>query len=54
MANDDNKISKIALPNGTVYDIEDPNVGITSTYNNNTKTVTLTVGSLGDADSTEY
>ena len=52
MPND--KISKIALPNGTVYDIEDENVGLTSSYNSTTKTVTLTVGSLGDADNTEY
>ena len=27
---------------------------ITTTYNSNTKTVTITVGSLGDADNTEY
>lgn len=54
MADTDNKISQIKLPNGNVYDIEDPNVGITSTYNDQTKTVILTVGSLGDADSTEY
>ena len=47
-------ISKIQLPNGNVYDIKDENVGITSTYNSTTKTVTLTVGSLNDADSTEY
>lgn len=47
-------ISKIQLPNGNVYDIKDDNVGITSTYDNNTKTVTLTVGSLKDADNTEY
>ena len=50
----DGQISKIQLPNGTLYDIKDPNIGITSTYDNTTKTVTLTVGSLGDADSTEY
>ena len=47
-------ISKIQIPNGNVYDIKDENVGITSTYNSTTKTVTLTVGSLNDADSTEY
>ena len=50
----DGNISKIQLPNGNVYDIKDENVGITSTYNSTTKTVTLTVGSLNDADSTEY
>ena len=47
-------ISKIQLPNGTTYDIKDANVGIDSTYNSTTKTVTLTVGSLSDADNTEY
>jgi len=47
-------ISKISLPSGAIYTIQDENVGITSTYNSNTKTVILTVGSLGDADSTEY
>lgn len=50
----DGKISQVQLPNGAIYDFEDPNTGITSTYDSNTKTVTLTVGSLGDADSTEY
>lgn len=50
----DGNISKIQLPNGNTYDIKDENVGITSTYNSTTKTVTLTVGSLNDADSTEY
>lgn len=49
-----NKISQVALPDGTTYDLEDPNVGIDSTYENATHTVILTVGSLGDADSTEY
>jgi archaellum component FlaF (FlaF/FlaG flagellin family) len=47
-------ISKISLPNGDVYSFQDENVGITSTYDSSTKTVILTVGSLGDADSTEY
>lgn len=51
---DNPKISQIQLPSGNIYDIEDPNVGITSEYNSTTQTVTLTVGSLGDADSTEY
>lgn len=50
----DGQISQIQLPNGSKYDIKDPNVGITSTYDSSTHTVTLTVGSLGDADSTEY
>ena len=54
MSASDNKISQIKLPNGTTYVIEDPNVGITSTYDNETYTVTLTVGSLDDADGTEY
>lgn len=48
------KISQIKLPNGTTYDLEDPNVGISSTYDNATYTVELVVGSLGDADTTEY
>lgn len=30
------------------------NIVLASTYDTNTKTVTLTVGSIGDADSTEY
>lgn len=43
----------------TIADIPDlsslyGNVVLASTYDENTKTVTLTVGSLGDADSTEY
>ncbi len=50
----DGKISQIKLPNGDIYEFEDPNTGISSTYNEQTKTVTLVVGSLGDADSTEY
>ena len=47
-------ISKIELPNGSVYDIKDARVGIDATYDSTTKTVTLTVGSLPDADNTEY
>ncbi len=47
-------ISKIKLPDGTTYNIKDANVGIDSTYDDATDTVTLTVGSLPDADSTEY
>jgi hypothetical protein len=50
----DGVISQIQLPDGSKYVIKDPNTGITSTYDSNTKTVTLTVGSLRDADSTEY
>lgn len=51
---DNDTISKITLPNGTTYNIKDENVGIDSTYDSTTKTVILTVGSLEDADSTEY
>ena len=40
--------------NGDVYKLQDSNVGIDSTYDDSTDTVTLVVGSLGDADSTEY
>ena len=40
--------------NGNVYILQDANTDISSSYDANTKTVTLTVGSLGDADSTEY
>lgn len=50
----DQKISKITLPNGDTYSIEDENVGIDSTYDSSTKTVILTVGSLGDADTTAF
>lgn len=50
----DGTISQIQLPDGSKYNIKDSNVGIGSTYDSSTKTVTLTVGSLGDADSTEY
>ena len=48
------KISKITLPNGQTYSLKDENTSISSTYDSNTKTVTLIVGSLGDADGTEY
>lgn len=54
MATENNKISKVQLPDGNTYSIKDENVGITSTYDSNTKTVILTVGSLGDADTTGY
>jgi len=50
----ENTISKIKLPDGQTYDIKDANVGIGSTYDANTKTVILTVGSLADADAREY
>ena len=50
----DGNISKIQLPNGNTYVIKDENVGIDSTYDSQNKTVVLTVGSLDDADSTEY
>ena len=51
----DGTINKIQLPNGNIYDIASQETAIESTYDSNTKTVTLTiVGSLGDADTTEY
>ena len=37
-----------------IYHLQDANTNIDSTYDSTTHTVTLTVGSLGDADSTEY
>ena len=40
--------------NGDTYHIKDSNVAIDSTYDDETDTVTLTVGSLGDADTTRY
>ena len=40
--------------NGDVYNLQDANTDIDSTYDANTHTVTLIVGSLGDADNTEY
>lgn len=49
-------INKIEY-DGDIYNLEDANVAnmaISSTYDMNTGTVTLTFGSLGDADSTEY
>lgn len=39
---------------GDIYNIQDANTSIDSIYDENTQTVTLVVGSLGDADSTEY
>ena len=50
----DGNITKIKLPDGSVYDIKDENVGIDSTYDSSTHTVTLVVGSLTDADSQSY
>lgn len=50
----DGSVSQIRLPNGSIYDIVGKEAAIESTYDSNTKTVTLTVGSLDDADSTEY
>lgn len=50
----DGNITKIKLPDGSVYDIKDENVGIDSTYDSSTHTVTLIVGSLTDADSQSY
>lgn len=47
-------ISQIQLPNGTTYDIVGKAAAIDSTYNSTTKTVTLTVGTLEDADNTAY
>lgn len=37
--------------NGDVYNLQDANIDISSTYDAETYTVTLIVGSLGDADS---
>ena len=50
----DQVISTITLPNGQVYRLKDANTNIGSTYDSETRTVTLTVGSLKDADTTEY
>lgn len=50
----DGNISKIQLPDGSIYEIKDENTGIDSTYDTQTKNVTLIVGSLNDADGTEY
>ena len=63
MADTENRVSQIQLPDGSVYVIKDPNVGITSIIEDTLdgqgqvlyeKNVILTVGSLGDADTTEY
>lgn len=50
----DGVISRIQLPNGNVYDIVGAEAAIDSTYDSDTKTVTLTVGTAEDADSNEY
>ena len=50
----DGNISQIQLPNGNTYNIKDANVGIDSEYMSANYEVVLTVGSLDDADSTEY
>ena len=39
---------------GDIYNLVDANTSIDSTYDSSTHTVTLIVGSLSDADSTEY
>lgn len=48
------KISQITLPDGSTYYLEDQTVGISDTYDENTQTLILLVGSLDDADGTEY
>ena len=50
----DGNISKITLPNGNTYDIKDSNVGLSSSYDDSTSTVTLIVGSLESVDNTEF
>ena len=40
--------------NGNVYILQDANTDISSTYDAETHTVTLIVGSLRDADNTEH
>lgn len=47
-------ISQIQLPNGNIYDIVGKAATIDSTYNSTTKTVTLSVGTLEDADNMAY
>lgn len=39
---------------GNIYHLQDANTAIDSIYNESEYEVVLTVGSLGDADSTEY
>ena len=50
----DGNITKIQLPSGEIYNVKDENIGIDSTYDSSTHTVTLVVGSLTDADSQSY
>ena len=40
--------------NDNIYHLQDANVGIDSEYISSNYEVVLTVGSLGNADSTEY
>lgn len=40
--------------NGDVYNLQDANTNIDSEYDESTHTVTLTVGSLEDADTQDY
>lgn len=47
-------VSQITLPDGRVLSLKDANTSLGSTYDSTTQTVTLTVGSLNDADTTEY
>ena len=50
----DGVISKIQLPNGSIYDIGGSDAAIVDTYDSSDYELILSVGSLGDADSTEY
>jgi len=50
-------VSQIKLPDNTIVNIKDAtarNLNLSSTYDDETHTVTLTAGFLGDADNTEY
>ena len=58
-------LSAITLPNNTTYNIKDATarqaisdlpstIGLTSSYDDVTNTVTLTAGVIEDADNTEY
>ena len=40
--------------NGDIYNLQDANINISSTYDAETYTVTLIVGSFEDIDNTEY
>lgn len=50
----DGVIRKIQLPDGNIYDIPGDEAILDSTYDNVTKTVTLVVGAVDDADDNEY